>query len=141
MEVFLYLLDMYIDFQFILSSCGCIGNKCMVGVGLLLPRRTKSFVPVLLIPAHPHPGQQTTASNPHPGQQTTASNPPLCKQKPHTHKSGFFPSTQMSNSGVSILPAPLGLSSRYFGRSVEASLGPKTGYSIAVVRHKPGCCD
>ena len=33
MEVFLYLLDMYIDFQFILSSCGCIGNKCMVGVG------------------------------------------------------------------------------------------------------------
>jgi len=47
MEVFLYLLDMYIDFQFILSSCGCIGNKCMVGVGLPLPRRTKSFVPVL----------------------------------------------------------------------------------------------
>jgi len=49
MEVFLYLLDMYIDFQFILSSCGCIGNKCMVGVGLPLPRRTKSFVPVLYI--------------------------------------------------------------------------------------------
>jgi len=47
MEVFLYLLDMHIDFQFILSSCGHIGNKCMVGVGLLLPRRTKSFVPVL----------------------------------------------------------------------------------------------
>jgi len=47
MEVFLYLLDMYIDFQFILSSCGCIGNKCMVGVGLPLPRRTKSFVLVL----------------------------------------------------------------------------------------------
>ena len=47
MEVFLYLLDMYIDFQFILSSCGCIGNKYMVGVGLPLPRRTKSFAPVL----------------------------------------------------------------------------------------------
>jgi len=46
MEVFLYLLDMYIDFQFILSSGGCIGNKCMVGVGLPLPRRKKSFVPV-----------------------------------------------------------------------------------------------
>jgi len=49
MEVFLYLLDMYIDFQFILSSCDCIGNKFMVGVGLPLPRRTKSFVPVLYI--------------------------------------------------------------------------------------------
>jgi len=47
MEVFLYLLDMYIDFQFILSSCGSIGNKCMVGVGLPLPCRTKGFVPVL----------------------------------------------------------------------------------------------
>jgi len=52
MEVFLYLLDMYIDFQFILSSCGCIGIKCqcMVGVGLPLPRRTKSFVPILYLP-------------------------------------------------------------------------------------------
>jgi len=40
MEVFLYLLDMNMDLQFILSSCGCIGNKCMVGVGLPLPRRT-----------------------------------------------------------------------------------------------------
>ena len=49
MEVFLYLLDMYIDFQFILSGCGCIGNKCMVGVGLPLLRQTKSFVPVLYI--------------------------------------------------------------------------------------------
>ena len=49
MEVFLYLLDMYIDFQFILSSCGCIGNRCMMEVGLLLPHQTKSFVPVLYI--------------------------------------------------------------------------------------------
>ena len=49
MEVFLYLLDMYIDFQFILSSCGCIGNKCMVGVGLPSLRRSKSFVPVLYV--------------------------------------------------------------------------------------------
>ena len=47
MIVFLYLMDMYIDFQFILSSCGCIGNKCMMVVGLLLPRQTKRFVPVL----------------------------------------------------------------------------------------------
>ena len=38
---------MYIDFQLILSSGGCIGNKCMVRVGLLLPRQTKSFVTVL----------------------------------------------------------------------------------------------
>ena len=50
MEVFLYLLDMYIDFQFILSSCGWMGNKCMVGVGLPLPHQTKSFVPVLYTP-------------------------------------------------------------------------------------------
>jgi len=49
MKVFLYLLDMYIDFQLILSSWGCIGNKCMVGVELPLPRRTKSFVPILYI--------------------------------------------------------------------------------------------
>jgi len=47
MEVLLYLLDMYIDFEFILSSCGCISNKCMVGVGLKLPHWTKRFVPVL----------------------------------------------------------------------------------------------
>ena len=47
MKVFLYLLDMYIDFQFILSSCSCIVNKGMVGVGLRLPRRTKTFVSVL----------------------------------------------------------------------------------------------
>jgi len=43
MEVFLYLLDMYIDFQFILKSCSCISNKCVMGVGLLLPYRKKSF--------------------------------------------------------------------------------------------------
>jgi len=55
MEVFLYLLDMNMDLQFILSSCGCIGNKCMVGVGLPLPRRTKSFVPVLYMPQGRHP--------------------------------------------------------------------------------------
>jgi len=49
MKVFLYLMDMHIDFQFILSSCGCISNKCMMVVGLPLPRWTKSFVPVLYL--------------------------------------------------------------------------------------------
>jgi len=45
--VFLYLMDDYLNFQFILSSCGCIGSKFKVVVGLPLPGRTNPFVPVL----------------------------------------------------------------------------------------------
>jgi len=49
MKVFLYLQDMYIDCQLILSSCGCIGNKCIMGVGLPLLRRTKKLCPCTLL--------------------------------------------------------------------------------------------
>ena len=44
---FLYLVDVYLNFQFILSSCGWIGSKFVVVVGLPLPRRTNPFVPVI----------------------------------------------------------------------------------------------
>jgi len=40
-------MDDYLNFQFILSSCGCIGSKFKVVVGLPLPGRTNPFVPVL----------------------------------------------------------------------------------------------
>ena len=40
-------MDDYLKFQFILSSCGCIGSKFKVGVRLPLPGGTNPFVPVL----------------------------------------------------------------------------------------------
>jgi len=40
-------MDDYLNFQFILGSCGCIGSKFKVVVGLLLLERRNPFVLVL----------------------------------------------------------------------------------------------